>query len=100
MIRRPPRSTLFPYTTLFRSLRGSVRPGAGREPRGRRRDLEWALQEALRVGAELVTRARRVRADDDLLPSDVVSIVVVVIGNRDPPVHNRPSEDHLQACCV
>src|SRR2546430_11656776 len=25
MIRRPPRSTLFPYTTLFRSLRG-MRP--------------------------------------------------------------------------
>src|SRR5438445_7350113 len=36
MIRRPPRSTLFPYTTLFRSGRRdaeheeSVRPGAGR----------------------------------------------------------------------
>src|SRR3712207_7182529 len=29
MIRRPPRSTLFPYTTLFRSWR------AGRGPRGR-----------------------------------------------------------------
>src|SRR2546427_1273664 len=27
MIRRPPRSTLFPYTTLFRSLRGFVRRG-------------------------------------------------------------------------
>src|SRR3712207_6909708 len=29
MIRRPPRSTLFPYTTLFRSLRskGKFRPG-------------------------------------------------------------------------
>src|SRR5256885_14989519 len=27
MIRRPPRSTLFPYTTLFRSLPG--RPGNG-----------------------------------------------------------------------
>src|SRR5260370_13159131 len=26
MIRRPPRSTLFPYTTLFRSL---LRPGSG-----------------------------------------------------------------------
>src|SRR2546427_6426410 len=25
MIRRPPRSTLFPYTTLFRSLRGGSR---------------------------------------------------------------------------
>src|SRR5256885_11306245 len=24
MIRRPPRSTLFPYTTLFRSIRGLV----------------------------------------------------------------------------
>src|SRR2546430_9968716 len=27
MIRRPPRSTLFPYTTLFRSLTGSATPG-------------------------------------------------------------------------
>src|SRR3712207_7039376 len=26
MIRRPPRSTLFPYTTLFRSGRGWARP--------------------------------------------------------------------------
>src|SRR5437899_9070044 len=29
MIRRPPRSTLFPYTTLFRSQCGGVQPGAG-----------------------------------------------------------------------
>ena len=28
MIRRPPRSTLFPYTTLFRSLDGTARSGA------------------------------------------------------------------------
>src|SRR5689334_24111890 len=28
MIRRPPRSTLFPYTTLFRSLRGGELDGA------------------------------------------------------------------------
>src|SRR2546422_7614332 len=28
MIRRPPRSTLFPYTTLFRSRRGSARNDA------------------------------------------------------------------------
>src|SRR2546423_2729823 len=34
MIRRPPRSTLFPYTTLFRSLRGGF-PHAGRRRRGR-----------------------------------------------------------------
>src|SRR2546425_7465154 len=30
MIRRPPRSTLFPYTTLFRSLRARLR-GRGRD---------------------------------------------------------------------
>src|SRR2546430_8381184 len=43
MIRRPPRSTLFPYTTLFRSLvrgpaaladRRRVVPGLGPVPRG------------------------------------------------------------------
>src|SRR2546427_9608591 len=29
MIRRPPRSTLFPYTTLFRSRSGPTAPAAG-----------------------------------------------------------------------
>src|SRR3712207_7112827 len=39
MIRRPPRSTLFPYTTLFRSqLLGRVRPGAGVDVVGPERD--------------------------------------------------------------
>src|SRR5438477_8863690 len=33
MIRRPPRSTLFPYTTLFRSRRLRRRGGADRLPR-------------------------------------------------------------------
>src|SRR5256885_13246270 len=35
MIRRPPRSTLFPYTTLFRSVR---RPHVRDRPRARVRD--------------------------------------------------------------
>src|SRR2546430_12283730 len=44
MIRRPPRSTLFPYTPLFRSARDLDRPGEleprdHRERRRRRRDL-------------------------------------------------------------
>src|SRR5258707_10322356 len=38
MIRRPPRSTLFPYTTLFRSGDERVRPRtAGGRDRGRQR---------------------------------------------------------------
>src|SRR3712207_7877861 len=36
MIRRPPRSTLFPYTTLFRSVRGD----SGRRVRQRRALLQ------------------------------------------------------------
>src|SRR2546422_8257427 len=47
MIRRPPRSTLFPYTTLFRSLRMAVRrvhdddvaPGVEQRPGARQRLL-------------------------------------------------------------
>src|SRR5256885_6031308 len=37
MIRRPPRSTLFPYTTLFRSIRGrrALRPSAARSAQRR-----------------------------------------------------------------
>src|SRR5260370_13813286 len=34
MIRRPPRSTLFPYTTLFRSRPERVAPSAGGRPCG------------------------------------------------------------------
>src|SRR5207244_5078399 len=36
MIRRPPRSTLFPYTTLFRSRTGAGKIPAGVQARSRR----------------------------------------------------------------
>src|SRR3712207_7297519 len=43
MIRRPPRSTLFPYTTLFRSeaaVPGDVVHAAGGQPAERRREQQ------------------------------------------------------------
>src|SRR2546427_1572018 len=46
MIRRPPRSTLFPYTTLFRSLR------------------RVSLHRRVRPGARQLSRLSRVRHDD------------------------------------
>src|SRR3712207_6876103 len=58
MIRRPPRSTLFPYTTLFRSVGVRLvagvddRPGAG----GRRGD---ALPDVLGALADAVDRPAR-----------------------------------------
>src|SRR6266699_5596873 len=45
MIRRPPRSTLFPYTTLFRSLR----------PGGRRRLDPNRLDERFEIGVDEVS---------------------------------------------
>src|SRR5688572_30968681 len=59
MIRRPPRSTLFPYTTLFRSVTIDGDPGGvPTRPREQRRvddDLHG------RIGGLLVHRVRRGR---------------------------------------
>src|SRR2546421_7605988 len=58
MIRRPPRSTLFPYTTLFRSVldrRAVARAAAG--------DLPGIHRRAVYVGANDVVRRRRGAGD-------------------------------------
>src|SRR3989441_5122391 len=67
MIRRPPRSTLFPYTTLFRSPDGEG-PGDSRRRRGVRRyaRLAQALQGRRSRGA----RGLRVRHRDRELRSE------------------------------
>src|SRR3712207_7104171 len=67
MIRRPPRSTLFPYTTLFRSLRRrevppGPRPGArlaGLHELGP--DLAVGLQVRRRSARRAATRGERMK---------------------------------------
>src|SRR3712207_8119305 len=63
MIRRPPRSTLFPYTTLFRSDRVHV---DHRERQGAPADLALAaLAHASAEGdADVARRAAHVEAED------------------------------------
>src|SRR2546426_7484235 len=51
MIRRPPRSTLFPYTTLFRSQRGE----AAAEPGSARRELPPARSARATSSSAMVT---------------------------------------------
>src|SRR5205823_12201018 len=48
MIRRPPRSTLFPYTTLFRSLLGAI--GRLRQAARQQRDLARAARGERQIG--------------------------------------------------
>src|SRR3712207_8628694 len=68
MIRRPPRSTLFPYTTLFRSRLpvaggGSQGRASGVEARGARRRLA-RVGGAVSSPAPLVDRFGRVHRED------------------------------------
>src|SRR2546430_5822643 len=58
MIRRPPRSTLFPYTTLFRSWNGLYdrRPALIAQCRGAN-DVVAAVNFAREVGLEVAVRS-------------------------------------------
>src|SRR3712207_7634409 len=71
MIRRPPRSTLFPYTTLFRSVHPGHVPADAQpvgqgdqvDPRGRgRRPEPW--QERLRVQDAEPDHRRGIRSEE------------------------------------
>src|SRR5256885_2445596 len=55
MIRRPPRSTLFPYTTLFRSHHRVVRPVVQRQQKDRPHDLRHRM---MRRGATAIDEIR------------------------------------------
>src|SRR3712207_8956953 len=62
MIRRPPRSTLFPYTTLFRSiLANAVKVTLG--PKGRNVVIDKSFG-APRITKDGVTVAKEIELDD------------------------------------
>src|SRR5438874_8311421 len=58
MIRRPPRSTLFPYTTLFRSLRVYCRQ---------------FMLERWRITSQIFTRHKRVSQDQCRMPAQILA---------------------------
>src|SRR2546421_2658860 len=64
MIRRPPRSTLFPYTTLFRSCHGHGRDGSAGGHRQNRARKERAPDQS-RTGFQPVSGGRDGRATID-----------------------------------
>src|SRR3712207_7099291 len=64
MIRRPPRSTLFPYTTLFRSSTGLPMDDVTRQTEQTRRALQEAIdstRQAIEQTLDLIGRTRPTR---------------------------------------
>src|SRR2546426_2779724 len=62
MIRRPPRSTLFPYTTLFRSRRPSGRRDARDDPHGPAREERSAVGLPIRGGNAVDRKSTRLNS--------------------------------------
>src|SRR5260370_8538052 len=85
MIRRPPRSTLFPYTTLFRSnLRRIPRVPRKREHLSDHRSRRWlrrhgdqALEPAPENGTAASDRVNRAAVEDCRCPRDPAHAVAV-----------------------
>src|SRR3989441_12133176 len=79
MIRRPPRSTLFPYTTLFRSDL----------PDARRREIALELFRAAGAGGMIGGQALDLEAEAKALPMDALE-----------EVHRRKTGALIAASCV
>src|SRR3712207_7294761 len=96
MIRRPPRSTLFPYTTLFRSGRGRDARGGGAElPQG-------AFPRRIRVrpllGGRLRARGRADRKSTRLNSSHANISYAVFCLKKKKKINNHDTVYHLIKC--
>src|SRR2546430_13657883 len=61
MIRRPPRSTLFPYTTLFRSLFSSI---FGKRGGGRMEQAEDEVEATVSIPFRVAALGGKVRSEE------------------------------------
>src|SRR5258708_17234209 len=75
MIRRPPRSTLFPYTTLFRSLASCI----------------WTR----RVGPTTSNLLRTLLMRDEWTPSNSANLISVLTFRSEEHTSELQSPDHL-----
>src|SRR3712207_7337462 len=95
MIRRPPRSTLFPYTTLFRSDRGGVVAVGTRLPVGLAAEGwgDTALQLPTGAWRDLLTGARVVSDRSEEHTSELQSrqylVCRLLLEKKKEIMHNR-----------
>src|SRR3989441_9175394 len=86
MIRRPPRSTLFPYTTLFRSL--AAEWGSGRR-RGTLSNLHLGARDSERGGFVMLGKTFK-GLTDEMLAWQTKTFLELEIGRDDHTVYVRP----------
>src|SRR3712207_7469098 len=95
MIRRPPRSTLFPYTTLFRSGLGGFRRLRSRLRAGVYRGGAPARERGLPIARLGRRRRERGEADEDRKSTRLnsshanISYAVFCLKKKKKTVHNR-----------
>src|SRR5256885_10438295 len=77
MIRRPPRSTLFPYTTLFRSLRRAHIVGPSRTLA---QDLQFGIDQLVEIALRALDR-KSTRLNSSHL---VISYAVFCLKKKNP----------------
>src|SRR5256885_12105212 len=92
MIRRPPRSTLFPYTTLFRSVpldaAGAVAARLLVALKSQRAKCIDGVGNRVRVAASLVRDRKSTRLNSSHL---VISYAVFCLKNKNPSYHTALS---------
>src|SRR5256885_6370810 len=89
MIRRPPRSTLFPYTTLFRSVASNLARGTTLTPNG-------TIQETLKFyGIATVIPRSEEHTSELQSPCNLVCRLLLEKKNQNPLLHHHsPQHDH------
>src|SRR2546429_7395642 len=91
MIRRPPRSTLFPYTTLFRSLSGAMDPVRSPEMRRPEEIAVSLLREILAEGQKRGEITKRSEEHTSELQSRLHLVCRLLLENKKTTCQNRHS---------
>src|SRR5258708_26047718 len=86
MIRRPPRSTLFPYTTLFRSGRRHRRRSARHRTRGAHR---WCALRRLGAGVRLPPNRSEEHTSELQSPDHLVCRLLLEKKKKNKAQYNR-----------
>src|SRR5947208_11300397 len=100
MIRRPPRSTLFPYTTLFRSKAASGGPGQqprrDRIPSRYRVFLVAALPRSSRRAGRSSVPARDRKSTRLNSSHQIISYAVFCLKKKKKKQHTAQAEEHMK----